>query len=485
MIESTPTDGTYAALRLHIGGEWLGGDDRRTQPVLNPATGRTLGQLPLVNTQDLDRALEAAEQGFALWRQTNPNERAAVLSSAADLLRERIDVIARNATLEEGKTLAEARSETQAAASLFDFYAGEAVRLYGRVLMRPPGQRSLITKEPVGPVAAFSPWNFPIHNPVRKLGAPIATGCSVILKPSEETPASAIAVMQALLDAGLPAGVAQLVFGIPDEVSRQLLASPIVRKLSFTGSTAVGKQLMRLSADTVKKMTLELGGHAPVIVFDDCDLDKTVETLAAAKFRNAGQVCVSPTRFYIQQDIYEKFVTAIANRSKRIRVADGLAEGTDMGPTANVRRTERVDSMVEEAVSDGARVLTGGKRIDGDGDGYFYQPTVLADVPVETTAMNEEPFGPLILAAPFKSFDDAVEQANRLPYGLAAFAFTENGRQANRIADAIESGMVGVNTARVGAADAPFQGVKQSGHGSEDGVEGLEACLVTKTIHMT
>lgn len=485
MIESTPTDGTYAALRLHIGGEWLGGDDRRTQPVLNPATGQTLGELPLVNTQDLDRALEAAEQGFALWRQTNPNERAAVLSGAADLLRERIDVIARNATLEEGKTLAEARSETQAAASLFDFYAGEAVRLYGRVLMRPPGQRSLITKEPVGPVAAFSPWNFPIHNPVRKLGAPIATGCSVILKPSEETPASAIAVMQALLDAGLPAGVAQLVFGIPDEVSRQLLASPIVRKLSFTGSTAVGKQLMRLSADTVKKMTLELGGHAPVIVFDDCDLDKTVETLAAAKFRNAGQVCVSPTRFYIQQDIYEKFVTAIANRSKRIRVADGLAEGTDMGPTANVRRTERVDSMVEEAVSDGARVLTGGKRIDGDGDGYFYQPTVLADVPVETTAMNEEPFGPLILAAPFKSFDDAVEQANRLPYGLAAFAFTENGRQANRIADAIESGMVGVNTARVGAADAPFQGVKQSGHGSEDGVEGLEACLVTKTIHMT
>ena len=483
MIESTPTDGTYAALRLHIGGEWLGGDDRRTQPVLNPATGQTLGELPLVNTQDLDRALEAAEQGFALWRQTNPNERAAVLSGAADLLRERIDVIARNATLEEGKTLAEARSETQAAASLFDFYAGEAVRLYGRVLMRPPGQRSLITKEPVGPVAAFSPWNFPIHNPVRKLGAPIATGCSVILKPSEETPASAIAVMQALLDAGLPAGVAQLVFGIPDEVSRQLLASPIVRKLSFTGSTAVGKQLMRLSADTVKKMTLELGGHAPVIVFDDCDLDKTVETLAAAKFRNAGQVCVSPTRFYIQQDIYEKFVTAIANRSKRIRVADGLAEGTDMGPTANVRRTERVDSMVEEAVSDGARVLTGGKRIDGDG--YFYQPTVLADVPVETTAMNEEPFGPLILAAPFKSFDDAVEQANRLPYGLAAFAFTENGRQANRIADAIESGMVGVNTARVGAADAPFQGVKQSGHGSEDGVEGLEACLVTKTIHMT
>ena len=478
-----PSEATYPALRLHIAGEWHGVDDRRTQAVVNPATGQTLGELPLVGSEDLDRALEAAEQGFMLWRRANPNERAAVLGGAARLLRERVDTIAHNATLEEGKTLAEARSETQAAASLFDFYAGEAVRLYGRVLMRPPGQRSLVTKEPVGPVAAFSPWNFPVHNPVRKLGAPIAAGCSVILKPSEETPASAIAVMQALLDAGLPAGVAQLVFGIPDEVSRQLLASPIIRKLSFTGSTAVGRQLMRLSADTVKKMTLELGGHAPVIVFDDCDLDKTVETLTASKYRNSGQVCVSPTRFYVQEGIYERFVTATAARSKQIRVADGLAEGAEMGPMANARRPESVESMVGEAVNDGARILAGGERIEADG--YFYQATVLADVPVETRAMNEEPFGPVILAAPFKSFDEAVEQANRLPYGLAAFAFTENGRQANRIADAIESGMVGVNTARVGAADAPFQGVKQSGHGSEDGAEGIEACLITKTIHMT
>jgi succinate-semialdehyde dehydrogenase/glutarate-semialdehyde dehydrogenase len=482
VFETTPADATYPALQLQIDGEWIGAGHRRTHRVLNPATGKPLGELPLVDEGDLDRALATAESGFRRWRSADPDQRAGVLSGAARLLRERAALIARNATLEEGKTLTEAYQETKAAAALFDFYAGEAVRIYGRALMRPPGQRSLVMREPVGPVAAFSPWNFPIHNPVRKLGAPIAAGCSVILKPAEEAPASAIAVMQALIDAGLPSGVAQIVFGVPDEVSRHLLASPIVRKLSFTGSTAVGRQLMRLCADTVKKMTLELGGHAPVIVFDDCDLDKTVETLAAAKFRNAGQVCVSPTRFYVQQGIYDRFTAAIAARSERISVGPGIAETSQMGPLANPRRPETIDAMVRQAVTDGARLLTGGHRIDREG--FFFEPTVLSDVPVSSRAMNEEPFGPLILATPFESFDDAVEQANRLPYGLAAFAFTENGRQANRIADAVESGLVGINTARVGAADAPFQGVKQSGHGSEDGAEGVDACLVTKTIHM-
>jgi succinate-semialdehyde dehydrogenase/glutarate-semialdehyde dehydrogenase len=482
VVDRTSKEAAYPALRLHIDGEWLGIQDRRTHTVLNPATGKALGELPLAGAADLDRALAAAEKGFRHWRQASPTERAAVLTGAARLLRERADVIARNATLEEGKTLAESRIEAQAAAGLFDFYAGEAVRLYGRVLMRPPGMRSLVVKEPIGPVAAFAPWNFPIHNPVRKLGAPIATGCSVILKPAEEAPASAIAVIQALLDAGLPPGVAQLVFGVPDEVSQHLLASPIIRKLSFTGSTTVGKHLMRLSADTVKKTTLELGGHAPVIVFDDCNLEQTVETLATAKFRNAGQVCVSPTRFYVQEGIYDRFVKAIAARSAKVKVDYGLATGAEMGPMANSRRPTSVEALIREAVADGARVLTGGERIDRDG--FFYQPTVLADVPIHARAMNEEPFGPLIIAAAFKTFDDAVEQANRLPFGLAAFAFTENGRQANRIADAVESGMIGINTARVAAADAPFQGVKQSGHGSEDGIEGLDACLVTKTIHI-
>jgi succinate-semialdehyde dehydrogenase/glutarate-semialdehyde dehydrogenase len=472
----------YPKLRLHIDGEWLAASHRRLHTVVNPATGSAIGELPLADHNDIDRALDAAERGFRLWRQTDPNQRANVLHGAAKLLRERADAISRVATLEEGKTLAEARLELSAAAGLLDFYAGEALRIYGRVLMRKPGLRAFVVKEPVGPVAAFAPWNFPIHNPVRKLAAPIATGCSVILKPAEETPASAIAVLEALLDAGLPEGVAQLVFGVPDEVSKQLLASPVIRKLSFTGSTAVGRELMRRCADTIKKTTLELGGHAPVIVFDDCDFDRTVETLVTTKFRNAGQVCVSPTRFYVQDGIYERFVKAMAARTGQVRVADGLVQAAEMGPLANPRRPATVEAMVQQATADGARVLAGGGRIDGAG--FFFEPTVLADVPVTTRAMNEEPFGPLILARPFKTFDEAVEQANRLPFGLAAFAFTENGRQANRIADAIEAGMVGVNTGRVAAPDAPFQGVKQSGHGSEDGSEGLEACLVTKTIHM-
>ncbi len=472
---------TYPVLRLYIDGEWLERGNRRTHTVLNPATGRALAELPLVDAADLDRALAAAEAGFRRWRQARPDERAAVLNGAARRLRERADEIARVATLEEGKTLAEATIEAKAAAGLLEFYAAEAVRLYGRVLMRPPGSRSLVMKEPVGPVAAFSPWNFPIHNPVRKLAAPLATGCSVILKPAEESPASAIAVVEALLDAGLPPGVAQLVFGVPDEVSRHLLASPVIRKLSFTGSTVVGKQLMRLASDTVKKTTLELGGHAPVIVFDDCDFDATVEQLAQAKFRNAGQVCVSPTRFYVQDGIYDRFVAAIAERSGRVKVDDGLVPASEMGPIANPRRPEAIDAMIADAVGAGGRVLTGGQRIDRDG--FFFEPTVMADVPPSARAMNEEPFGPLIIAARFGDLDEAVEQANRLPFGLAAYAFTENGRQANRVADAIESGMVGINTTRMAAADAPFQGVKQSGHGSEDGIEGLIACLVTKTIH--
>lgn len=486
MNAATLATAGYPALRLQIEGEWIGqscaGVNRRTHAVLNPATGRPLGTLPLVDAADLDRALAAADAGFTLWRSAAPEQRSAVLAGAARLLRERAEEIARIATLEEGKTLREALVETRAAAGLFDFYAGEAVRLYGRVLMRPTGARTLVVQEPVGPVAAFSPWNFPVHNPVRKLGAPIAAGCSVILKPAEEAPASAMAVMQALLDAGLPGGVAQLVFGVPDEVSRRLLASPIIRKLSFTGSTAVGRQLMRLASDTVKKTTLELGGHAPVVVFDDCDLERSVEMLAAAKFRNAGQVCVSPTRFYVQEGVYDRFVAALGERTKRVRVGDGLREDSDMGPLANPRRPDTIEAMIGEAVADGAEILAGGRRVDAEG--FFFEPTLLGNVPVETRAMNEEPFGPLIMAARFRGFDEAVEQANRLPYGLAAYAFTENGRQANRIADAIESGMVAVNTTRLAYPDAPFQGVKQSGHGSEDGIEGVLACTVTKTIHM-
>lgn len=481
--DMTDSNQAYPELSLHIDGEWVGVGDRDVHHVVNPATGQTLGDLPLATAADLDRALDAAGKGYRVWRATPAEQRAAVLKGAARLIRERAEHIARVGTLEEGKTLAETRIETHVVAALFEFYAEECRRTYGRVLVRPAGERSLVVKEPVGPVAAFSPWNFPIGNPGRKLGAPIAAGCSVILKPAEEAPGSAIEILRALVDAGLPAGVAQLVFGVPDQVSRHLLASPVIRKMSFTGSTAVGKQLMKLSADTMKRTTMELGGHAPVIVFDDADLDKAVATLAPAKFRNAGQVCVSPTRFYVQEGIYDRFVAAFTDHARGVSVGDGLKDGSQMGPMANPRRPQAMEALVADAVGAGASLRTGGERIEGDG--FFWQPTVLADVPLSARIMNEEPFGPVAVMAPFATFDEVVEQANRLPYGLAAYAFTESARRALLIGDAIEAGMIGINGVRIAGPDAPFGGVKESGHGAEDGPEGLEACLVTKTIHQS
>jgi succinate-semialdehyde dehydrogenase / glutarate-semialdehyde dehydrogenase len=472
---------SYIDLKLYIDGEWLSAGNRRTHRVINPANGATLGELPLVDTADLDRALQAAERGYRLWKRATADERGRVLKGAAQLIRQRVEHIARIGTLEEGKTLAETRVEALVTANLFEFYGEECRRNYGRVLVRPTGTRSLVMHEPVGPVAAFAPWNFPIANPGRKLGAPIAAGCSVILKPAEEAPGSAIEILRALLDAGLPPGVAQLVFGVPDEVSRHLLASPIIRKLSFTGSTAVGKHLLALAAATVKRTTMELGGHAPVIVFDDCDLDRTVEMLATSKFRNSGQVCVSPTRFYVQEGIYDRFVSAFTERTRKVSVGDGLLETSHMGPMANPRRPAAVEKFIEDARSHGAKVHTGGERHGKEG--LFFQPTVLSNVPLHARIMTEEPFGPVAVMAPFKTFDDAVEAANRLPYGLAAYAFTESAKRAMLIGDAIESGMVGINVVGMAAPDSPFGGVKESGFGSEDGPEGVAACLVTKAIH--
>jgi succinate-semialdehyde dehydrogenase/glutarate-semialdehyde dehydrogenase len=386
--------------------------------------------------------------------------------------------------MEEGKPLVEAKAEVTMAANLFDFYAGEVSRIYGRVLVRPAGTLSRVMKEPVGPVAAFCPWNFPIGNPARKLGAAIGAGCSIIIKPAEEAPASALEVLNCLLDAGLPKEVASCVFGVPDQVSRHLLASPIIRKLSFTGSVAVGKHLMKLAAEGAKRTTMELGGHGPVLVFDDADLDRALNLLVAHKFRNAGQVCISPTRFYVQEGVYERFVKEFTARAARVAVGDGLDSGNHMGPMANPRRSDAIEGFVANALQVGARVAIGGERRGGSSEhGFFFRPTVLADVPIEARVMNEEPFGPIALMRPFKTFDEAIEQANRLPFGLAAYCFTENGRRALHLGDAIESGMIGINTTIVGGADSPFGGVKDSGHGSEDGPEGLEACLVTKAIH--
>lgn len=470
-----------AQLGLYIAGEWRDGSGRDTHAVLNPATGATNAALPLVTTQDLDDALEAADRGFKLWRATPPEARAAVLMKAAALLRERADRIATVATLEQGKPRAEALGEIGLAATLWEFHAGEAQRIYGRVLQRPSGTQSMVLQQPIGPVAAFCAWNFPALNVVRKLGPALAAGCSIILKPSEETAGSAIEVFRCLQDAGLPGDVAQCVFGVPDVVSRHLLASPVTRKLSFTGSVPVGKHLARLAADTMMRTTMELGGHGPVLVFDDCDLDKTLDMLVANKFRNAGQVCIAPTRFYVQQNIYDRFASGFAERTSAIRMGSGLDTATQIGPMANPRRPSAIAELVDDAKAAGARLLTGGTR-EGS-DGFFFSPTVLADVPLTARAMNEEPFGPLALLTPFDTVNDAIENANRLPFGLAAYCFTENARRQRVLMDAIEAGMIGINNVRLSWADSPFGGLKDSGYGSEDGPEGVAAHLVTKTVH--
>ena len=472
---------SYPTLHMLIDGEQVVPGHRRTHEVLNPATGEVLGQLPLADAADLDRALDAAKRGFRIWRDASPQQRATVLSGAARLMLERQEQIARIATLEEGKTLPEARTEVLMVVGLFNFYAGECLRDYGRVLARPAGLRSTVTYEPVGPVAAFAPWNFPIGNPGRKLGAPIAAGCSVILKASEEAPASALAVLQCLLDAGLPKEVGQAVFGVPDEVSRRLLASPVIRKVSFTGSTVVGKHLMKLAADDCKRTTMELGGHGAVLVFDDVDIERVLNAMVPSKFRNAGQVCVSPTRFIVQENVFRQFTDGFAQRAKALQVGNGLDESSQMGPLANPRRPEAMDRLIDGAVTAGATRHAGGHRI-GD-RGFFYAPTVLSEIPLQTAVMNEEPFGPVALINPYPTEADMIAEANRLPYGLAAHAWTNDSARQKRLAREVETGMFCLNTTMLGGGDAPFGGVKWSGHGHEEGSEGVMACLVLKAVH--
>lgn len=467
-------------LALFIDGSWRIGEGRDAHAVVNPATGGTIAELPLASIADLDEALAAADRGFQLWRATDVEVRSAVLRKTATLLRERAEDIATTLTIEQGKPIAEARGEIAGSAQMFDWYAEEAKRNYGRVLVRPTGQRAIVIKQPVGPVAAFSPWNFPVYLMSKKLAPALAAGCSVIAKPPEETPGCTTAVIRCLIDAGLPAGVCQMVFGVPDTISRHLLASSVIRKVSFTGSVPVGRHLMRLAADGVKRLTMELGGHAPVLIFDDCDLEKTLDMVVPQKFRNAGQVCVSPTRFYVQAGIYDAFLDGFAKRTAIMKIGNGLDAATHMGPLANVRRPAAITALVEDAKAKGARVLVGGERGSG---GYFFQPTLLADVSDAADIMSSEPFGPVAVTARFDSFDDAVAKANRLPFGLAAFAFTENGRRANLLGDAIESGMVGINTFAISSPDAPFGGVKDSGLGSEGGSEGLDSYMVVKAVH--
>jgi len=471
----------YDAVNLHIDGTWRPAAGNRTIEVLNPATEEAIGTVAHATRVDLDEALASAERGFQAWRKVSAFERSKLMRKAANLLRERADRIATLMTLEQGKPLAEAKGETLAGADVIDWFAEEARRTYGRVIpARAEGVYQLVIKEPVGPVAAFTPWNFPINQVVRKLSAAVASGCSIIVKPPEETPAAPAELIRCFLDAGLPTGVVNVVYGVPAEISEYLIPHPIIRKVTFTGSTPVGKHLAALAGAHMKRVTMELGGHAPAIVFDDADLDAAAKVLAANKFRNAGQVCVSPTRFLVQEKSFDGFVDRFVAFAKSLKVGDGMAPDTTMGPLANARRIPAMEALIADARQKGAEIRTGGSRIGNKG--YFFEPTVLTGMTREMRAMNEEPFGPVALMMPFKDFDDVVEEANRLPFGLAAYAWTKSAKTANAIAAKVESGMMSINHHGLALPEVPFGGVKDSGYGSEGGSEAIEAYVNTKFV---
>jgi succinate-semialdehyde dehydrogenase / glutarate-semialdehyde dehydrogenase len=474
----------YSDVSLFIDGEWTAGSSGKSQPILNPATGQVIARLAHAGIPELDRALAAADKGFKQWRAVSAFERYKVLRRAANLMRERADEIAQLMTLEQGKPLAEAKMEAVSAGDLIDWFAEEARRTYGQVIpARADGVSQLVIKEPVGPVAAFTPWNFPINQAVRKVSAALAAGCSVILKGPEETPASCAALIRAYADAGVPAGVVNLVFGVPNEISEYLIPHPVIRKITFTGSTPVGKKLAALAGQHMKRITMELGGHAPAIVFDDADVAAAAKQLAGAKFRNAGQVCVSPTRFLVHESVHDRFVDGFIAAASAIKVGDGLQKETRMGPLANSRRVEAMQMFVADALAKGAKLALGGKRIGTEGN--FFEPTVLTHVPADARILHEEPFGPVAPITTFRSFDEVVAESNRLPFGLAAYAFTKSLKTATAIGSAIESGMVSINHFGLALPEVPFGGIKDSGYGTEGGSEAIEAYLNSKFVTQT
>jgi len=473
----------YTELGLFIGGKWANGAGRKSEPVINPANEKPLAELPHASKSDLDEAVEAAKKGFEVWRKTTAWDRGRVMRKAADLMRERADAIAKILTQEQGKTLAEAKGEVLAAADVIEWMGEEGKRAYGRIIpSRLPGTRQMVTQEPVGICAAFTPWNFPAITPARKIAGALGAGCSLILKASEETPGTAVEMARAFADAGLPAGVLNLVFGIPGEISEHLIAKPEIRKISFTGSIPVGKHLVKLAAETMKRVTMELGGHSPVIVFDDVDPEKTADAAAAGKYRNAGQVCISPTRFYVQENSYNKFAARFTEKAKGLKLGDGLDKDTRMGPLANARRLDAMNTIVADCQSRGGKLATGGKRHGNQG--YFFEPTVVTDLPDDSKLMTQEPFGPVAPIIPFKTFDEVVARANSLPFGLAAYAFTGSAKTANAIGDALEAGMVGVNTYAISMAETPFGGIKESGYGRELASYGIKEFVNIKSVYV-
>jgi acyl-CoA reductase-like NAD-dependent aldehyde dehydrogenase len=471
----------YPALSLYIDGQFLQGGGRREQDVFNPATGQVIAKLPHATKEDLDLALSSAQRAFESWRKTSPMERSRILRKVAELARERAKDIGHGITLDQGKPLAESVGEVMACSEHAEWHAEECRRIYGRVIpARADGVRQLVLREPIGVCAAFSPWNFPFNQAIRKITAALGAGCTIVIKGPEDAPSAVVAIAQLFHDAGLPAGCLNVVWGVPPEVSEHLIRSPIVRKISFTGSVAVGKQLAGLAGSLMKRCTMELGGHAPVIVCDDAEVDIAADLMVSFKFRNAGQVCISPTRFYVQEGAYERFVARFLAKLSKVKVGDGLASDTRMGPLAQSRRVAAVASFIDDARERGATILAGGGALEGAGN--FFAPTLIADLPEDSRLMTEEPFGPVAGLVRFKTVDEVLRRANSLPFGLASYVFTTNTKNASLLSNGLEAGMVSINHLGMALAETPFGGIKDSGYGSEGGAETFDGYLNTKFV---
>jgi succinate-semialdehyde dehydrogenase / glutarate-semialdehyde dehydrogenase len=472
---------SYPDVKLFINGQWRDGVEGKSMAIIDPATEEEIGRLAMATRTDLDAALDAADKGFKVWREVGAFDRYQIMRKAANLLRERADSIGWLMTREQGKPLGDSVGEIMRGADTIDWFAEEARRTYGQVIpARAPGIMQMTVKLPIGPVAAFTPWNFPINQIVRKLSAALATGCSIIVKAPEETPASPAELIRAFLDAGVPENVISLVYGVPAEISEYLIPHPTIRKISFTGSTPVGKHLAALAGLHMKRATMELGGHAPVMIFNDADIDNAIRIMAPFKTRNAGQVCISPTRFLVQDKVADQFTDGFIKALEKTKIGNGLDKGTEMGPMANERRIPVIEAMISDAKSKGANLASGGERIGNKG--YFFQPTVLTDVPADATMMNEEPFGPVAIVNRFSTYEDAVVEANRLPFGLAAYAFTSSGETAQRLGQQVESGMLTINHMGLSLPEVPFGGIKDSGYGTEGGSGAVEAYLETRFV---
>ncbi|WLH21087.1 MULTISPECIES: NAD-dependent succinate-semialdehyde dehydrogenase [Pseudomonas] len=468
---------------LFIGGVWRNTHPTESIPVINPATEEQIGLIAKASLADIEDAAIAAEKGFATWKQVSALDRASIMHKAANLIRERAENIALVLTAEHGKPLAEAMGEVAATADTIDWHAEEGRRAYGRVIpSRALGIHQFTLMEPIGPVVGFAPWNFPLIQAVKKVAGALAAGCSIILKGATEAPTCAVELVKAFADAGVSPGAVNLLFGDSSQISEHLIAHPSIRKVTFTGSTPVGKKLASLAGLHMKRSTMELGGHAPVIVMDDADIATAVKISVAAKYRNAGQVCVSPTRFLVHSKVFDEFVSRFVEGARAIKVGDGLDPTVTMGPMAHLGRLKATEELVADAVSHGAKLETGGNRV-GD-KGYFFEPTVLTNVPVTALAMVDEPFGPIAIINPFDDIDEAIKEANRLPYGLSAYAYTRSLSSANKLFNGIESGAISINHHSVALPEHPFGGVKDSGYGTEGGPGALDAFMTTKFVSL-